>query len=690
MVGLLLFWLILLVHACTIPQLKINKVTDMTIKYRPDIDGLRAFAVLSVVVFHYFPAALPGGFVGVDIFFVISGYLIGTIIYRDIKFHSFSFKEFYIRRALRIFPALIVVLLLCFWIGWHTLYKDEMSALGKHIASGAGFVSNLVSWSESGYFDKDSAIKPLLHLWSLGVEEQFYLIIPILMIVSSKASLSIRNVSAFTLLGSFLYCIWSMVYDPTANYYSPLSRFWELMAGVLLAIHSVDGGKLVKLNHNANNVMSAFGLVMLVSSVIFINENMHFPGYIASIPVIGSILIISAGPSAIVNRHMLSLSPVVFVGLISYPLYLWHWPLISFARIIHGEAPSTGVAFAAMISAFILSVATYYLIERPVRFGINLDKSSKAVALTSILSAILFVGIYTYKSGGLSERFFVKENSGRDSALDGGDPKLSVRGCQEWSGKQKKDIPICIHDKRGPSTYGLTGDSKSMALYPGLMRTTIEGKYWTYAGGNKKMDGKQMATVPVFTNDPRYEIYQDASSSAIEVLAKNHDIKIVVYVVATRAIFQLSRDYHINDLPTTKNYDVAYKGLMVGIDKLISSGKKVVLVVDNPTLPHPEDCMVRKTGFDFINNMLVKENKNCSISLDKHRNLSAIYLRLLNDIKQNHPNQIYIFDMVPLLCENGTCGQTKDGRYLYGSTDHISDYAAGIVGKELNQFLNNL
>ncbi|HDW2632164.1 TPA: acyltransferase [Escherichia coli] len=671
-------------------QTQNKKVTDMTIKYRPDIDGLRAIAVLSVVVFHYFPAALPGGFVGVDIFFVISGYLIGTIIYRDIKEQSFSFKEFYIRRALRIFPALIVVLSFCFWFGWQTLYKDEMAALGKHIASGAGFISNLVSWSESGYFDKDSAVKPLLHLWSLGVEEQFYLIIPILMIASSSVLLSIRNVAVVTLLASFLYCLWSMVYDPTANYYSPLSRFWELMAGVLLAIHSVDGGKLVKLNHNANNIMSALGLITLALSITFINENMLFPGYIASMPVIGSMLIIAAGPSAIVNRHILSLSPVVFVGLISYPLYLWHWPLISFARIIHGEAPSAEVSFIAMTSAFILSVGTYYLIERPIRFGIKLSKPSKAVALTTILGAILGLGVYTYNSNGLSDRFFVKENSGRDSAFDGGDPNLAVRGCQEWSQKQKDDIPICMHDKRGPSSYGLIGDSKSMALYPGLMRTTIEGKYWTYAGGNKTDSGRRTATVPVLTDDPLYQIYQAPSKAALDVLANNKDIKFVVYVVATRAIFQLSRDYHINDLPTTKNYDVAYKGLMVGVDKLISSGKKVVLVVDNPTLPHPEDCMVRKTGFDFINNMLVKENKNCSISLDKHRNLSAIYLRLLNDIKQNHPNKIYIFDMVPLLCENGTCGQTKDGRYLYGSTDHISDYASGIVGKELNKFLNNL
>lgn len=662
----------------------------MTIKYRSDIDGLRALAVLSVVIFHYFPSILPGGFVGVDIFFVISGYLIGTIIYADIKENVFSFKKFYIRRALRIFPALITVLLFCFWFGWQSLYKDEMAALGKYIASGAGFISNIVSWSESGYFDKDSAIKPLLHLWSLGVEEQFYLIIPILMILASRTKLTIKKVAIVTFIASFIYCLWTMIHNPTANYYSPLSRFWELMSGVLLAISSVDRSKLIKLDPQVNNILSLSGITLLVLSMIFIDESMHFPGYIASLPVIGSILIIAAGPDSIINRKILSFSPLVFVGLVSYPFYLWHWPLISFSRIIHGETPSIHVSLIVMFISFFLSVVTYYLIEKPLRFGWKHKQGVKSVALITILAVVFTSGVYAYKSGGINKRFFVRENSSRHSAFDGGDPGIAVPGCQEWTPKQKDDIPICVHDKRGPSTYGLIGDSKSMALYPGLMRTTIEGKYWTYAGGNKDRNGKPMATVPVFTDNPSYAIYQDSSKSAIDVLAKNKDVKIVVYVIATRAIFQLTTDYNLNDLPTTKNYDIAYKGLMVGVDKVISAGKKIVFVIDNPTLPHPEDCMVRKTIFEFINKNLVNKNSKCSISLSKQRLLSSNYLKLLNKIKNTHPNKIYLFDMVPILCENGTCGQIKNNRYLYGNTDHISDYSAGVVGNKLNEFLDNL
>lgn len=170
----------------------------------------------------------------------------------------------------------------------------------------------------------------------------------------------------------------------------------------------------------------------------------------------------------------------------------------------------------------------------------------------------------------------------------------------------------------------------------------------------------------------------------------NKDLKIIVYVIATRAIFQLRTDYQINDLPTTKNYSTAYNGLMVGVEKIISSGKKIVFVVDNPTLPHPEDCMIRKTEFNYINKIIIKEKPNCSISLSKHRQLSENYIKLLKQIKSNYPDKIYLFDMVPLLCENGTCGQMKNGRYLYGNTDHISDYAAGIVGEKINYFLSHL
>ncbi len=204
-------------------------------KYRPDIDGLRAVAVLSVVGFHAFPSWVGGGFIGVDIFFVISGFLISTIIFDNLEDNSFSFIEFYSRRIKRIFPALLLVMISCFCIGWLVMFSDEFKQLGKHIAGGASFVSNFIFWGESGYFDTTAASKPLLHLWSLGIEEQFYIIWPLVLFLSWKLRFNLLAVSGMIALISFLLNLSILGEDAVAAFYSPQSRFWELLLGSVLA-----------------------------------------------------------------------------------------------------------------------------------------------------------------------------------------------------------------------------------------------------------------------------------------------------------------------------------------------------------------------------------------------------------------------------------------------------------------------
>lgn len=200
-------------------------------KYRADIDGLRAIAVLSVVIFHAFPKLLVGGFIGVDIFFVISGFLISTIIMGSLEQNSFSFIEFYSRRIKRIFPALLLVLIASFVFGWFMLLADEYKQLGKHIAGGAGFVSNFFFWNESGYFDNAAETKPLLHLWSLGIEEQFYIIWPLLLWLSWKNRFSLLTSTIIVIVISFALNVVKVQSDTTAAFYSPQTRFWELLAG---------------------------------------------------------------------------------------------------------------------------------------------------------------------------------------------------------------------------------------------------------------------------------------------------------------------------------------------------------------------------------------------------------------------------------------------------------------------------
>ena len=213
--------------------------------YRPDIDGLRAIAVLSVVIFHAFPKLIPGGFVGVDIFFVISGFLISTILFENIRDNTFSFTEFYSRRIRRIFPALFLVLLACYVFGWFALLPDEFMQLGKNIAAGAGFVSNFVLWSQSGYFDSAAELKPLLHLWSLGIEEQFYIIWPLMLWFASKRGLNVLTLTIVLAVVSFALCIFRGRYDAISAFYSPQTRFWELLIGAVVAYVLMKRNELI-------------------------------------------------------------------------------------------------------------------------------------------------------------------------------------------------------------------------------------------------------------------------------------------------------------------------------------------------------------------------------------------------------------------------------------------------------------
>lgn len=194
-------------------------------KYRPDIDGLRAVAVLAVVAFHAFPNWARGGFIGVDVFFVISGYLISTIIFKNLDKGTFSFTEFYARRIKRIFPALFLVLIACFAFGWFTLLADEYKQLGKHIAAGAGFISNFTLWNEAGYFDNSAETKPLLHLWSLGIEEQFYIVWPLFLWFAWKRKFSLLTITIVVAVASFVLNVNGIKQDMVATFYSPQTRF---------------------------------------------------------------------------------------------------------------------------------------------------------------------------------------------------------------------------------------------------------------------------------------------------------------------------------------------------------------------------------------------------------------------------------------------------------------------------------
>jgi len=358
-------------------------------KYRADIDGLRAIAVLSVVGFHAFPDWIFGGFIGVDIFFVISGFLISGIIFGNLEHSSFSYIEFYVRRIKRIFPALILVLVLGFAFGWYVLLPDEFQQLVKHVASGSGFISNFILWYESGYFDNSADTKPLLHLWSLAIEEQFYIFWPLLLGLVWKHKWNFLTLTVSIAVISFALNIYTVNNNPIADFYSPLSRFWELMIGGILAYLTLHKPQHLP---QRPNWQSAIGLLLIAVGILLINKERAFPGYWALIPGVGAFLIISAGSGAWLNRNLLGNRLIVGIGLISYPLYLWHWPLLVFSKIVVGRNLHVLERITIIAVSIGLAYLTYRLLENPIRKKSTTNKPATVllIALVCILAVSLF------------------------------------------------------------------------------------------------------------------------------------------------------------------------------------------------------------------------------------------------------------------------------------------------------------
>lgn len=384
--------------------------------YRPDIDGLRAIAICLVVLFHATPSQPSGGFIGVDIFFIISGFLISSIIYKGLEQGSFNYTDFYVRRIKRIFPALILVLSGCLIFGWFILLDDEYKSLGKHVAGGGGFISNFILWGESGYFDTTAAHKPLLNLWSLGIEEQFYIAWPLLLVMLSKRTTPIFLAVSLLALFSFISNLWLINSRPIAAFYFPLTRFWELILGSMLAYVTLFHGGLIAFvltrtqtqgNHLAgiqkklSEASAILGVVLIIAACTLIDKDRAFPGWWALLPTMGAILLITAGPQAWFNRKVLSHRILVYIGLISYPLYLWHWPILSFANIVSYGMPQPWIRLCAVAVSILLAWLTYKLIEKPtqVKRGMIVP-----ITLSGLVLLISIAGYFIYQNDGLSLR----------------------------------------------------------------------------------------------------------------------------------------------------------------------------------------------------------------------------------------------------------------------------------------------
>ena len=366
-------------------------------RYRADIDGIRAIAVLSVVIYHAESFLLPGGFVGVDVFFVISGYLITGIVIRQLDGDRFSLLNFYERRLRRIAPALFVVICISLLVGYLLLQPDDYYDLGRSAIWSIGFLSNVFFWQNTGYFDAARESLPLLHTWSLGVEEQFYLIWPVLLYLAWRVFDSRSRVAA--LLGviavlSFTGCVLATESSPQAAFFLPLTRAWELALGGILAIGTPMFSHQRPLNYVVASICGVFGVGLILGSTVLLSSASSFPGFNALYPVLGSVFLIGAGSIALnpVSR-VLSTSPFVWIGKISYSLYLWHWPLLAFFHhYTSGAEREPQESLMLVLLSIVLAALSWKYVEQPLR---NSKSDRSSVFLASGLSAVFIVSIAT-------------------------------------------------------------------------------------------------------------------------------------------------------------------------------------------------------------------------------------------------------------------------------------------------------
>ncbi|MEX5362126.1 acyltransferase family protein [Pseudomonas guariconensis] len=649
--------------------------------YRPDIDGLRAVAVLLVVGYHAFPYWLAGGFIGVDIFFVISGYLISTIVLNGLQSGGFSFLYFFGRRVKRIFPALLLVLIVSFAFGWFALLADEYKQLGKHIAGGAGFVSNFVLWGENGYFDGAADTKPLLHLWSLGVEEQFYIVWPLLLWAAWKNKLNLLTVATIGALLSFVININQTHSDVVGAFYLPHSRFWELLVGSILACLTLHKPRvLVSLRlkvdiwlgaliyakspdadgRTLSNVQSMIGISLIAVGVSMITKDQAFPGWWALLPVMGALLIISAGPSAWINRLILSNRLLVWFGLISFPLYLWHWPILTFLRIVEGQMPSRDLRVAAVVLSVLLAWLTYRFIERPVRSG-NAARGKIGVLLV-LMVAIGYVGYNTYSRDGLTFRENIRYMNRVSGEFVGPLWRFTKNeACMQrypLKGTERYGWWFCMLEKEENPSLLLLGTSHANELYAGFSLNSKFSHLNVLSIGTCDAawidETKSIDAIPGYEYSPCVGFRHADQQKLIDGVIRSGSLKFVIIAGLAKEI--------------TDDYIARLKKRIDFIEK---NNIKVIIFTPHVSIDYDiKSCFSRP--FSVAAN-------NCRVSVGEKDKVLERIKPLVDSLAKSNPNVLF-FDQNQLFCSASECSMIREGMPLLRDMySHMSEYGSVVL-----------
>ncbi|WP_188707683.1 acyltransferase family protein [Polaromonas eurypsychrophila] len=646
------------------------------LKYRSDIDGLRALAVLSVVIYHVSPQSLPGGFLGVDIFFVISGYLISLIVFREQAAGTFSFADFYARRIRRIFPALAVVLLATVVFGAFSLFADEYRRLGIHAASAIVFLLNFQLMGEAGYFDVASDSKPLLHLWSLSVEEQFYLVWPALLVVLGRVRWRIGLVIGILIVGSFGFAIYLANKHLDAFYFHPLARFWELLLGAALAYcHNRFGINALPTRIDQpwmRHLLSFTGLGAIFFALFMFDGRAPHPSGLTLIPLLGTVFLMASGGSAVAGR-LLALKPIVWIGLISYPLYLWHWPLLTYIRVMESGTPARGLLWIGAGAAVLLAGLTYRFIEQPLRHP---SRARPALAILVSTMIVLFVAsLSVVASEGLPGRTSVGYVKAAEAQIKR--EPASDEACKNLFAAGSAPVYCRLHNS-GKQMIGLIGDSHAHVLFPGVSELAGKQGYGTLLLANSGCPPLLGAVTG------RNAAERQSCAQSIETIVKAvlSDKRIVTVVIASRGPQYLTgagfgpaeANYSYppittEPLPTKQSQLTPGKifadGLLNTSLQLHQRGIRVSYLLQVPELGVPaRNCLGRPL-------VLTPQTNMCTVEYEVYRDRMQSYRDQVLGLAQTAP-YMRIINVEQALCIENKCSGFIGNQLLYADDNHLS------------------
>ena len=629
----------------------------MALNYRREIDGLRAVAVLAVILHHAGFDMFSGGFVGVDVFFVISGYLISSIILFEIRQGDFSLANFYERRVRRIFPALFLVMLTCIPFALLWLLPSDLKEFGQSQVAVSLFVSNVFFWLQAGYFDTAAELKPLLHTWSLAVEEQFYVFYPVCLVLISKyfRRWTLIFIVFFGVSGLVL-AQWTSLANPATAFYLLQTRSWELLLGALAAalLARRDGNEF---SRELMEFCSGFGLLLILYSVFAYDQATPFPGFFALVPTFGAVLIILCAKKDTFVGRFLGHKILVGIGLVSYSAYLWHQPMFAFAR--HRSLVELGNTQLALISLASLFFAyfSWRYVEVPFRNRNNF--TSRKIFSLGITFSLLFVGfgLFLNETDGLVSRF--------ESGLAGDvgqlefhqyiesnfldcEPKVIADKALTWDAFLR-----CKQSKQGVPDVVLLGDSHAEHLFIGLA------------------EAKPKLNVAFYILDHEPFVNRPAFSVIFNELLNNKKSQHVIITMAYGMRF--------NEDNGNEDGKDLYEGLFATIKSLKYSGKTVSLVGDIPRYQtDPESCKYA-TQREEISLL-------CQLSISEADSQALLYSAILKSLSKEL--DVVYFEIDKLLCGDSSCGMTKGKFVLYRDFHHLNIFGSKLVGNYLAQKLN--